>query len=502
MSDGSNNSETERTACGPVRSSPSGFEFGIVFLLTSLCSVIALGFGTWRGSISNGDDPLYAMCARDMLESGRWAFLSLNDSVVLSYPPGATWAVAASMAMFGENEFALRFPAVLAHALTVGLTASIGLSAAGRAGAVVAASTLLTSTLFFSLARAVMTDHLMLLGMAVTAFGAFVRTVDPRLRAGMMGVGLGLAMMAKQVVPVLLCAVPMLAALQSTSPLRINRPAVYTVALALAIAIALLLPWHLTAWMTYGDQFVYEFLVRNVLLRASSALLSPTDPLYYWHLLADREALIVVLISVAILKALHPRWRDPATFWWALWAASILIPFSMASTRLPHYILPAFVPMALLVTTLLYGVSLRRQLAGALVFGALVSGLLSNGSDAVNPDYSPDEKRFGLWLRQNAPEHRVASFEHYGQAIFWYAHRPLGFLTAQPIAYEAMNRGILADFGAVQLVDQTALRTLLQTEQICVQHPPTWTPQLKSLAPPESVVVEGLYTNLLCNRLP
>jgi 4-amino-4-deoxy-L-arabinose transferase-like glycosyltransferase len=475
----------------------------LVFLLATLASVVVLGFGAWRGSINSADDAVFAISAREMLASGNWLFPTLDDVPVLSRPPGSIWAIAASVGLLGESEFALRLPAVLAHAITAGFTATIARTTAGRSGAVVATAILLASTLFFSLARAVMSDHLMMMGMAAAACGAFVRNARPGVRIALLGLGFGLSLMAKQVVPFVICSVPMIAALQEGRPARFAAAGILRITLALLLAAAVLLPWHLAAWAHHGDRFVAEFLVRNVVDRASTSILSSTDALYYVRLAFHEEALLASLAVLALAKGVSATWRDPSLVWWVLWTASIVLPFSIASTRLPHYMLPAVVPMALMVTTLLYGVGRRDLLAGALLAAAALVGVATNATDALHPDYSPDERHFGLWARENAPGYRVASFEHYGQSVFWYADQPLWFLTVQPAAFEAMNtERTLADRGAVQLVDQAALRTLLHTQAICLQHPAAWTPQLKSLAQPESVVIEGLYTNLLCNRLP
>lgn len=482
---------------------PTGSESAFVFVLATLASLVVLGFGAWRGSINSADDAVFAISAREMLASGSWLFPTLDDVPVLSRPPGSIWAIAASIGLLGETEFALRLPAIVAHAVTAGFSATVARTAAGRAGAVVATAMLLSSTLFFSLARAVMSDHLMIMGMAAVACGAFVRSARPGVRVALIGLGFGVSLLSKQVVPFVICAVPMFAALRDGAAQPVSIVGLRRVMLSLLVALAVLIPWHLAAWTQFGDRFVSEFLVRNVVDRASVSILSSTDALYYVRLAFREEALLATFALLALAKGASPKWRDPSLAWWLVWTVSIALPFSIASTRLPHYLLPAVVPMALLATTLLHGIGRRTLACGAIVTIACAVGLATNAADAIHPDYAPDEREFGLWARENASEHRVASFEHYGQSVFWYADQPLWFLTVQPAAFEAMNtERTLSDRGAVQLVDEAALRTLLHTQPVCLQHPIAWTPQLMSMAPPESVVIEGFYTNLLCNRLP
>src|SRR5437867_1102164 len=49
-----------------------------------------------------------------MLESGDWVLPRMFGQVYLRKPPGMSWAIAASSAVFGETEFAARLPSALA----------------------------------------------------------------------------------------------------------------------------------------------------------------------------------------------------------------------------------------------------------------------------------------------------------------------------------------------------------------------------------------------------
>lgn len=53
----------------------------------------------------------------EALETGRWAPTTMFEALYVRKPPGMPWAIAASTTIFGETEFAARFPSALASTL-------------------------------------------------------------------------------------------------------------------------------------------------------------------------------------------------------------------------------------------------------------------------------------------------------------------------------------------------------------------------------------------------
>ncbi|QOV88109.1 ArnT family glycosyltransferase [Humisphaera borealis] len=69
------------------------------------------------------DEPRYAQCSRQMLESGDWVLPRYLGDLRLAKPPLIYWLQASSMTAFGVNEFAARLPSAIAMALTLTLLA-------------------------------------------------------------------------------------------------------------------------------------------------------------------------------------------------------------------------------------------------------------------------------------------------------------------------------------------------------------------------------------------
>ena len=88
------------------------------------CAILFFGcvlfhiVGTWSLPLIDRDEPRFAEASREMLECGNYIVPYFNNQLRLDKPPLTYWAQSASYRLFGENDFAARFPSVIAAALT------------------------------------------------------------------------------------------------------------------------------------------------------------------------------------------------------------------------------------------------------------------------------------------------------------------------------------------------------------------------------------------------
>src|SRR5690242_302795 len=87
----------------------------IVLFLGCLLLHIA---GTWSLPLIDRDEPRFAEASREMIERADYIVPYFNNQLRLDKPPLAYWAQVASYMIFGENDFAARFPSAVAAALT------------------------------------------------------------------------------------------------------------------------------------------------------------------------------------------------------------------------------------------------------------------------------------------------------------------------------------------------------------------------------------------------
>ena len=73
--------------------------------------------GTWSLPLVDRDEPRFAEASREMIQRGDYVVPYFNNHFRLDKPPLTYWAQVASYRLFGENDFAARFPSAIAAAL-------------------------------------------------------------------------------------------------------------------------------------------------------------------------------------------------------------------------------------------------------------------------------------------------------------------------------------------------------------------------------------------------
>ena len=73
--------------------------------------------GTWSLPLVDRDEPRFAEASREMIQRSDYVVPYFNNHFRLDKPPLTYWAQVASYRLFGENDFAARFPSAIAAAL-------------------------------------------------------------------------------------------------------------------------------------------------------------------------------------------------------------------------------------------------------------------------------------------------------------------------------------------------------------------------------------------------
>src|SRR6516165_3382739 len=73
--------------------------------------------GTWSLPLIDRDEPRFAEASREMIQRSDYVVPYFNNQLRLDKPPLTYWAQVASYRIFGENDFAARFPSAIAAAL-------------------------------------------------------------------------------------------------------------------------------------------------------------------------------------------------------------------------------------------------------------------------------------------------------------------------------------------------------------------------------------------------
>src|ERR1044071_9837125 len=112
-------------------------------------------------SLNEPDEGRYAEVAREMIELNDWLVPHLWYAPHLGKPPLTYWSVAASLSVFGRNEWAVRLPLALAGISGVWACYLFGCALGGRRVGLWSALILQSSLLYFVMARMLTTDMLL-----------------------------------------------------------------------------------------------------------------------------------------------------------------------------------------------------------------------------------------------------------------------------------------------------------------------------------------------------
>jgi len=341
--------------------------------IAALALVLALLLPGARG-IWDPDEGRYTNVAMHMVDSGNWLEPHRSDEVGhWTKPPLTYWAIAASVEAFGRNPWAARLPSALSYLLCAWLAWRMARRlAAPEAGtgaddaALLAPLAFATMLLPFGAAQYVSTDGLLAACESLTMWG-FVeaRFGDParaRRWLALMWAGFGLAFLCKGP-PGLL---PLLAvfAFDLLAPATAHDGARQPRALqwwALLLFAAVALPWYV-AVVARNPGLLQHLVGAEVVDRVASDDFDRHGEWYGWLWVYAPTLLVGTLPWTPALwrwlRGLPARvraWRTPggraadrAGLLLALWIALPLLVFCVSRSRMPLYLLPLFVPLALL----------------------------------------------------------------------------------------------------------------------------------------------------------
>jgi 4-amino-4-deoxy-L-arabinose transferase-like glycosyltransferase len=309
-------------------------------------AILALLPGLGDENVWSKDEARDGLVAREMIETGRWLIPHLGGRVYPYKPPLFHWMVA-SISLRGVTEWTLRLPSVLAAAATVALTYAIGARLGPPLTGLVAAAVLLSSTTFVEWAR-IGRLEMVLLACLTLAFWSGLAWLDEgrRRHAAVLGVALGLGCLTKGPVGLAPLGILVLALV-----LLRCRPRRALADLGLALALALALP---AAWLglavaakanvgPYLEAVVARFLVEVRVTREHYPLFAAEA--IGIGFLPWTPALIAALVILA--RRWRASWR--ALVLPLLWAASVVVTFTLVISPRVVYFLPIFPPLALLV---------------------------------------------------------------------------------------------------------------------------------------------------------
>ena len=344
------------------------------------------------------DEGIYSECAREMVVSGDYTVPRVGGDYFFDKPPLCYWLQAGSMRLLGVNSWGARLPSALIGLLMVGWVVFLGGRLFGGNAGIYAGFALATSMLYVVTARMAIMDQAFSLAIGL-ALGLFVLTCLKLIsRWGYVGfwAAMGAASLIKGPSGVVLVLVTIGAFLILRKDWRGTGRAMPILGIIAFLAVAL--PWYVIVHRQTGGAFTSEFFVHQNLARAVGKDFHHNGGLFLY---VPIFALGFLPWSIFFIKAwaAHVRLRPAdddrqgqAMLYVSVWTVGIIAVFSLAKSKLPGYILPAFPGAALLVGVLWSetaasgrAAALRCYAIAALIVASVFAALL-----VIGPRLLPD----------------------------------------------------------------------------------------------------------------
>jgi 4-amino-4-deoxy-L-arabinose transferase-like glycosyltransferase len=335
--------------------------------------------GSWLGE---PDEARYAEIPREMLASGDLLTPRLNGVPYFEKPPLLYWTNAASFLLFGQTPWAARLPTRLAGMGTTLLIIAMAAGAWGLEVGLAAGILYLASPLGFTFSRVNLTDGILTF-MIAAALGAGRRVLAMR-EAGrpiarwsvLMGLAAAGAFLTKGLIGIVLPGAVLLIWCLATRRARLLSSLWMSPAPLVFLAAAA--PWFLAVAKRYPD-FLQFFFIHEHFQRFTTQSAHRQGPIYYFAgvFLAGFLPALPFFFS-ALRRPPLTRWprENPEAFFFLLWFIVIFVFFSVSSSKLPPYLMPAMPAAAVLAALGAGSSSTWRQwtLAAALAV-LLIAGL-------------------------------------------------------------------------------------------------------------------------------
>lgn len=324
------------------------------------------------------DEPRYAQATRQMMETGDYIDIRFQNQPRYFQPAGIYWLHVAAARLTGTGIDAPiwvhRLPSVAGAIMAVLLTYWVAVTLVGEIAAFAAALFMVASVLLGFEARDGKIDAVLLatiLGAMGFLARAYLRQPLTRLQAALFWLALAAGIMLKGPLILLvlgLTALTLSALDRSVAWLRVLRPWP-----GFAFLLLLVLPWFVAITLRSGGEFLHIALGPNMLGKVASGQQSHGLPpgtylLYYWLTFWPAAALVI--------PAAPWIWRnrhDRAVRFCLAWIVPTWVVFELIVTKLPHYVLPVYPALAMLLALALAdGRRPSRRMAWVMTAGGAI----------------------------------------------------------------------------------------------------------------------------------
>ena len=309
------------------------------------------------------DEARFAQATKQMIESGDYIDIRYQDEVRYKKPVGIYWlqagvvkvAEAVGVPQARTQIWLYRIPSLLGATGAVLLTYWAALAFVTRRTAYLAGVRMATSLLLGVEARLAKTDAMLLL-CCVAALGvmarAYLQSTDRDI-----GWGHALILWTALAVGILLKGplILMVVGLAAVSLAIADRSARWLMRLRPLVGILwlliLVLPWFVAIMARAGDSFLQESVAQDLLAKVFRGQETHGAPPGYYLLLFWFTFWPAAPLAAIVAPSVWRERREPATRFLLAWIVPSWIVFELVITKLPHYVLPLYPAIAILIAS-------------------------------------------------------------------------------------------------------------------------------------------------------
>lgn len=328
-------------------------------ILLGVLSFVFLFIGMGSYPLVDVDETRYAVMSRDLLHHN-WNFLMLNGVPFIEKPPLYFWLTALSVKLFGFNEYAIRIPMSILATATVFFTYFIGRIIKSPKFGFYTASIMMSNVFFVMLTRVAIIDMVFTAFLTWTIyFGLLTDFVKDKNKIwcwfGFYAC-MSFCFLAKGLLAIIFpCLIVGIHRIINKSVKEIFNPKYLLIGISLFLLINL--PWHIAMYKQYGYEFIWVYFILHHFERLVNAdVLGKTRPFLYFipvFFIGFLPWSVHFICAVADLFK-KKLFKDKYILFFVIYFVVIFGLFSVASGKLPTYVLPAVPPAAFITAYFIY----------------------------------------------------------------------------------------------------------------------------------------------------
>jgi 4-amino-4-deoxy-L-arabinose transferase-like glycosyltransferase len=383
------------------------------------------------------DEPRFAEASREMRERSDYVIPYFNDKFRFDKPAFIYWTQIASYTVFGENDFAARFPSTVAAALTAVLLFAWGRRLGSERIGWWAAIVFTLCLQVFIHAKAAVADMWLVFFVTAASWAGFELLADSLGRAHSptdercrkywrlaFYVALGFGFLAKGP----LAWLPILTVLSSKFYLRdISLARRFWFFTGMLGTFAIVCTWGIPALIRTNGEFFRVGIGRHVVERSFNVMEGHGANSWNTYLAAMPFYFLCVFLSFfpwsiklpGLVKHLW-RKRDATDKYLISGILIVFVVMSLVKTKLPHYTLPAFPLLSLLLARHLFDIgSLRFAKRAAIGAAATALAVAFIAFPLLAPTF-PSAQLYKMSRNDLLPEMDFANIDYAEPSVVWY----------------------------------------------------------------------------------